>query len=738
MADRVPHAALLEHEIGRLLAERGWLTVFFVHGLGAVTPDPLRGLVGADQLAGLAVAPSPETLARLREAYADNPRVQAVHALPATAEGERIAWRRRDQPDAPLRFGAATSDPGLDRLAERITIPCRRLDDLIEEHGVGPIDLLLLADGADLVHSVIDLDLWRPRLVLLPASAAAPTGYRLHTLGDHHLAVRTPVAPGHRATLLRLAADAEAGTARDLLAHLLECEPTDCEALRRLAALEAAAAQPLAALAALGALRRAGEAAGAWAEAATPIATAAIEAFNAARTAGDVATAECLAAGLATLFPDDPGLLEAAFACNRALGKPARVRRFGDALLRLQPDHVAANAVLAEHHAAAGDRPAEARHRARLAFAVTDPLRRLHALHAALSLLLLDPLAPPGWALVAELVAAARAVDPDGFEAPTDRDWGWHYRLLIEAAELLDAAAPPTTTMFADHTGGPLAAEAVAALPGEVVFLVAADAHYLDLYGALFARSVLAACDRPCLIVLHVIGGADRLQALARATGLVDPRVVFAADAFDAAAVTTRCLDSTGPAALPLAHLQSTRFLVAGQMLALLQRPLFVSDIDMLLQRGVADLLVCHADADIVLNRNEDSLAFGSRITANLALFQPTPRTARFLATLARHLEGSLGAPMVTRWVDQCALQVAWQRSAHDTTFGWFDTARDVNNIMYRSWQPNPFRFLSLYHGFDLASLPTALTARSSRPASVAANGADAAPQRGSHDTGTA
>jgi len=710
MADRVPDA-LLEHEIGRLLAERGRLTVLLLHGVGAVTPDPLRRLVGADQLAGLAVAPLPETLARLRHAYADSPSLGHVLALVTAIEGERTGWRRRDRADATLLFGAATDDPGLDRLAERIVIPCRRLDDLMEDHLIGPIDLLLLTDGADLEQSSIDLARWRPRLVLLPRNRASPIGYRMHDLGDHRLGVRTAIAPAHRATLLRLAADAAAAAARDILAHLLECDPEDPEALRLLATLETASARPLAAVSALIALRRTGAPADAWAAAAALAANATIEAFNAARDAGDIGAAERLATALATLCPDDPAVLEAAFNCNRALNRPARVRRFGDALLRLQPHHAAANAVLAEHHAAAGDGPAEARHRARLALAVADPLRRLHALHAALSLLLLDLLEPPAWALIEELVAAARAIDPDGFEAPADRDWGWHYRLLIEAAQPSPAAAPPPLAMvFADHTGAALTADAVANLPSEVVFLVAADAHYLDLYGALFARSVLAACDRPCLVLLHVIGGAERLPALARATGLDDPRAIFAADAFDAGAVTTRCLDSTGPATLPLAHLQSTRFLVAGRMLALFQKPLFVSDIDMLLQRGIGDLLEQQAAADIVLNRNEDSLAFGSRITANLALFRPTPRAAHFLESLAGQLAGCLGVPTVTRWVDQCALQIAWQRSAHDTAFGWFDTARDVNNVMYRSWQPNPFRFLSLYHGFDLTSLPAALT----------------------------
>jgi hypothetical protein len=35
----------------------------------------------------------------------------------------------------------------------------------------------------------------------------------------------------------------------------------------------------------------------------------------------------------------------------------------------------------------------------------------------------------------------------------------------------------------------------------------------------------------------------------------------------------------------------------------------------------------------------------------------------------------------------------------------YFDTASDINNVMYRSYEKNPFRFLSLYHGFDTSTL---------------------------------
>jgi hypothetical protein len=67
-----------------------------------------------------------------------------------------------------------------------------------------------------------------------------------------------------------------------------------------------------------------------------------------------------------------------------------------------------------------------------------------------------------------------------------------------------------------------------------------------------------------------------------------------------------------------------------------------------------------------------------------------------------------LSGPEVSRWIDQFGLLMALrrlQRQVPDLKVGYFDTASDINNVMYRSYQTNPFRFLSLYHGFDMTSL---------------------------------
>jgi len=242
------------------------------------------------------------------------------------------------------------------------------------------------------------------------------------------------------------------------------------------------------------------------------------------------------------------------------------------------------------------------------------------------------------------------------------------------------------------------------------VFFVAADEAYVELYARWYALSILKHCDTPCLIVVHVIGGAGRLAEIAAKVGVDDPHLVFTADDFSPEAVATKVYDAPpkGLIAKPVAHFQSIRFLRLGALLETVERPVFVSDIDLLLQRGVADLLERASGDDIVLNENEGNLNAGSRLTANLLLVNPTPNARLFLNFLRGYLAKHLGGEAVTRWIDQAALLFArhhLRRHGEAPRIGYFDTASDINNVMYPTYQEHPFRFLSLYHGFDTSSL---------------------------------
>lgn len=430
------------------------------------------------------------------------------------------------------------------------------------------------------------------------------------------------------------------------------------------------------------------EAGAAWLREATPRPSAAQPVIDLARAryaalvaSGCLAEAEPLVAGLAAMLPDDLSLQQAALGCNLALGRGSRARGFARSVLRGAPADPVAHLAMVDAHVATGDVAAEEASRLAIATAppgVLNPMRQLVEAHQLLGRWLARPVPCDASALVAH----ARSL-------PAEGHWGLHYRSLVEAAE--PALLCPTDP----RPGAAPAGEARA------VLLVAADARYIRLYGASYLGSVLARLDVPARVVLHVIGGdAD--------AAVCDPRVTVTKDDFNAAAITTRCHDSDGPRAIPVAHLQSIRFAQAELWLARTGLPVIVSDIDVILQRGVADLLARHAGDDVVLNRNEASRAFGSHLTANLAMFMPTVAGRAFAADLRGYLDRALARPDVTRWIDQCGLQMVWHAHAcaGRTRFAWFDTGSDINNVIYPRWVPNPFRFLSLFHGFDMDSLP--------------------------------
>jgi hypothetical protein len=78
------------------------------------------------------------------------------------------------------------------------------------------------------------------------------------------------------------------------------------------------------------------------------------------------------------------------------------------------------------------------------------------------------------------------------------------------------------------------------------------------------------------------------------------------------------------------------------------------------------------------------------------------------MSYLRNYLGEMLRRPEVTRWVDQFGLLMARHyihKKARRANIGYFNTQTDINNVIYPSYQENPFRFLSLYHGFDVKSL---------------------------------
>lgn len=347
-------------------------------------------------------------------------------------------------------------------------------------------------------------------------------------------------------------------------------------------------------------------------------------------------------------------------------------------------------------------------------------LGRMKYYHDAVSLILCEPLTPERLALFDTLTAEALGMD---MESPGEEWDAWitHYRVVLEALHGANVAGPtppapddgPQTFLTGD--GQVLDSEGLRAHAeaqgAEVVFFAAADARYVELYARWLSLSVIKHSDVPFLVLIHVIGGAERLAEAAATVAIDDPRVIFTGDHFDASTVTTLCHEAPpkGRIEIPVAHYQSVRFQRLGALLDTLQRPVFVSDIDLLLQRGVSDLLRQWADADFVINENDRNIQAGSRITANLLLARPTMATSVMLRWLRAYLDERLARADVTRWIDQVALNLARHHLAlhvPGTKLGTFDTSSDINNVMFRAYMPgHPFRFLSLYHGFDTSTL---------------------------------
>lgn len=743
---------------------------FFVQvgGFDGVSFDPLRAMIVDKNLSGIIVEPIPQYFEKLKSLYTHAPNITAVNCAITEQDGERTIWRFN--PEAvergllPPHFAGISSflmedllketgvlgrsspnaetTAALRTLLQAVSVQCRTMDSLLREHGVERVDILQIdTEGYDYnVLKLFDFARYKPGVVhyehqhLNAADRAAAEallrghGYQIQRNVFDTLAViaeAPSAALGQIAKLRGLGVSLHReGRSKDallVLEHLDALQPGDAQTLRALVNALASEGRTLEAMERLVALKAVASDAEVLVEDIRAQMPAAIERFNAHLAEGDVAQAEKYAAALASLVPGSVAMLNSALSCNVVLGRKAEAEKYASLLLRLDAAHEGARAALAGAEKANADPDIEQR----IAVALTGKpgvhgLLQLRDIHDVASEILCRPLTDRSAAQVTQLVQAARGVVIEVEKGSEWEGWAKHYRLAIEALDLsMVLQATPnnfkdSAVSFATATGEPLDWTGLQAtanrLGAETVFFAAADRGYVDLYARWYIKSILKYSDVKFLVVVHVIGGADQLKSIAESLAITDERLVFAGDRFDAAGVTTKCYDTPpkGLIALPVAHFQSVRFLRLGALLRNLKLPVFVSDIDLLLQRGVKDLLQRCAGDDVVFNENTGNTNAGSRLTANLLLVNPTDNADQFLRFLRGYLERALGGAEVSRWIDQFGLLMArhhFTRKAINPRIGHFDTNSDINNVMYRSYQNHPFRFLSLYHGFDTSTL---------------------------------
>jgi predicted O-linked N-acetylglucosamine transferase (SPINDLY family) len=514
------------------------------------------------------------------------------------------------------------------------------------------------------------------------------------------------------------------GSAILLLKELAHSHPKDIETLRQLAGILNASGKTLECLELLQVIRGLGAHWELLLDDVRAVIAPAIQCFNDLIAAGNIGTAVNYVDALANLLPGNVAAVTSALSCNIALERTSRAGSLATMLLEIDPHNKAARKVLAANSDAV---------KSVLPFVqdAVHPLIKLRDLYDEVSSILCSTLTEQSADKIRQLLAAANKLEvrlPEGSELA---GWEKHYRLAVRAIDLSATVGPApggaeeANVVLATASGKKLdwkgLQAASVALGAEAVFFAAADRAYIDVYGAVYINSILENSDVSSLIVLHVIGGADDLREIAKSIGLSSKRFFLSGDTFDAAAITTRCYDAPpkGLSLLPIAHLQSVRFLRVGSLLRCLNLPLFVSDIDLILQRGVKDLLEKFEGHDLVLNENTQSSNAGSRFTANLLLLNPTENAATFLQFLGHYLKKSLGGDEVTRWIDQFGIILARHHllfHQSDARIGYFDVNADINNLIYPNFRENSYRFFSLYHGFDMSTLPISSRSRRMAP----------------------
>ncbi|WP_130470853.1 tetratricopeptide repeat protein, partial [Candidatus Magnetaquicoccus inordinatus] len=456
-----------------------------------------------------------------------------------------------------------------------------------------------------------------------------------------------------------------------------------------------------------------------------------MEQYNAALKASDWQLAARMLEPLAQMHPDNPQVQHQALVLFKRVNNNAAMLQAAKRVWALNPAHFNAYQELINDCQSRQDRAGELA--LRLAWARRHPREvptayHLQEVYMALCLLLLAPLEEETVRQVEELQQLTRTIMQA--QPVQEGDELYHscqfYRASIEAVNMQAVVQPlpplpvQAALPFVSASGQPMDWEQLRALANRlqsrILFYTAADAHYIREHARRFAASILRNCDLPCLILIHVIGGSNNLAAWASTVGIDDPRLLFTGDSFDPASVQaiTWKINEPKPFRTPLVYFQSARFLYLSSLLEQLNLPILASDIDQLLQRGVADLLEQFPSHDVIFYEVLRNHKIADRFIAGLLLLFPTAPGKLFASFFRYYMEWALQDAekkgYCAYFMDQTALLLARHHLLRMSRpqLGYFDFY-DINEDMYRSFIATPFRFFTLYSGFDMQSLPAAL-----------------------------
>jgi tetratricopeptide (TPR) repeat protein len=496
-----------------------------------------------------------------------------------------------------------------------------------------------------------------------------------------------------------------------LLEHLARLQPDDQDLLENLIGLHQEAGDYPAALTWLLALKTASAQPDEIIRGHVDTISTAVISFKAEAESGNNTLAERLITPLTELLPDNSMIISAALQFHHGLEQHDRSVPLAHRMLQLEPNQSDALLVLIDECRRRQDGPGEVA----LRLAKMDHNRdavgvhQAHNIYELVNVTMCLPLTPADLDHVERAQEVLRNIARPNADEDKGDAWTRFYQAMVGAIHIPALRSPPPPLprplpSLYDASGHPIQFTDIAnralRFQAEASFLVAGDEGYVLRYAGL-----------SCLIVVHVIGGEGRMAEIAAKIGIDDDRLVLSSDDFKAGDIASLVYDapSQKQTTKPIGHYQSIRFHHAGMLLYGLKIPLFMTDIDLMLERGVRDLLIDHGDKDMVLNENRAVVQFASRLTANLLLLFPTDATQRFSLFLSNYLDLVLQRDELPKFVDQIAMLVARhfvQRTYPDVKIAYFDVNSDINNCVFTQYGEHPFRFLSLYQKFDLTTLP--------------------------------
>ncbi len=327
--------------------------------------------------------------------------------------------------------------------------------------------------------------------------------------------------------------------------------------------------------------------------------------------------------------------------------------------------------------------------------------------------------------LARELLAAIRTVPvtpaaDDGTDEGEPACWEHFQRRLLATIDLDTVFGPPVDMRpplpitFVSSAGVPMDLPAVTArsreLDARVVFATSASEEYFFRYARTYVSSILAACDCNAMIFICLCAPQNQTLRIVSDLGINDPRLIYYSDNFDPNAQDFTIFRPSGgkPVSVPAAYYASAALLHMDHLLQHLRLPVFVTGIDTVLQRGVADLIERFRQADVVFNRAGPHFDLGCQLVNNLVLTYPTANGLLFVQFLKTYLGSHLAAPVQATFLDQLDLHMARHHVIRNGVFpviGYFDEL-DINIAMfnrlnYRAHldKMRSYRFLNMFVG---------------------------------------